>query len=99
MDNSDDKSKKGFLSKVWKAHTTLAKYAGATLAKTFNPQANLLDVVTQLWSMMGKTAAEFFVPGWSIIGGELGNVATGAFNLVSGAMSSVSPLSVPALTP
>ena len=100
MDNTNDKSEKGFLSKVWKAHMTVAKYVGlfgvpvmaamlpkaAFNAKALNPNASIAASFIGLWSMMGNTAIEFCVPGWSVIGGQIGDMAMGAVNLVTSAI-------------
>ena len=72
---------KDFLSKLWKAHSTVAPFVGlfgipamyaflpkaAVLAKAADPGAGLLDMVFTLWGMMGKTLVEFAAPGGSII--------------------------------
>ncbi len=101
MENTD-KSKKGFLSKIWRAHMTVAKYVGlfgvpvmaamlpkaAFNAKALNPNANIVDTITGLWSMMGNTAIEFCVPGWSVIGGQIGDMAMGAVNFATGTIPS-----------
>ena len=82
----NQKSEKGFLSKVWKAHTTVAKYVGlfgipamlgflpkaAFNAHAANPAAGIPDIIGELWGMMGGTIGEFMIPGWSIIFGAVG---------------------------
>ncbi|MCC7305338.1 MAG: hypothetical protein IT558_03655 [Alphaproteobacteria bacterium] len=102
---------KGFLSSVWKAHTTVSRYLGlfglpvvfamapkaATLAKAANPEANLFDILIQLWTMMGQTAMEYLVPGGSIILGEIGSTLGSVFNAASGAIGHAMP--APSLSP
>jgi hypothetical protein len=106
------KTEKGFLSKAWKAHGTVAKYVGvfgipamfgflpkaATIAKAADPAAGLFDIFTTLWGMMGSTIAEFAIPGGSIVLGEIGNLATGAFNAVANA-AAIAPTAMPMPTP
>lgn len=96
---------KGFLSKVWKIHSTIAPWVGlfgipamyaflpkaAVLAKAANPQAGMLDIFTTHWGMMGKTLVDFAQPGLSIILGEIGGMAMTAFNAVSHA-ATIAPI-------
>ena len=103
---------KGFLSKVWKAHNTVAPFVGlfgipamyaflpkaAVLAKAADPGAGLLDMIFTLWGMMGKTLVEFASPGGSIILGEIGNMALTAFNTVANA-AAITPAAIPMPAP
>ena len=103
---------KGFLSKLWKAHSTVAPFVGlfgipamyaflpkaVVLAKAADPGAGLLDMVFTLWGMMGKTLVEFAAPGGSIILGEIGHMAMTAFNTVSHA-AAITPAAIPIPAP
>jgi hypothetical protein len=96
MENTQ-KSEKGFLSKLWKTHMTAAKYVGlfgipvmaamlpkaAFNAHALNPTAGIGSTFIELWTMMGNTAIEFCVPGWSVIGGQISDLAISALNLVT----------------
>lgn len=104
--------KKGFLSQVWKAHSTMAPFIGlfgvpavfgflpkaAVLAKAANPAAGLLDIFTTLWGMMGKTVVDFGLPGGLIVLGEIGGIAMTAFNAVANA-AAITPAAMPVPAP
>lgn len=60
---------------------TVAKYVGlfglpvmlamlpkaAVLTTAADSNANVINILGQLWTMMGTTAMEFCIPGWSIL--------------------------------
>ncbi len=109
---TSDKSEKGFLSRAWKAHGMLAKYVGlfgipaifgflpkaAVLAKAADPNAGMLVILTTLWGMMGKTIAEFAIPGGSIVLGEIGGIVATSFNAVANA-AAITPAAIPVPSP
>ncbi len=79
---------------------TVAKYVGlfglpvmlamlpkaAVLATAANPGANIINIMTQLWTMMGTTAMEFCAPGWSIIAGQAAGGIGDVFNFAANAL-------------
>lgn len=103
------KTEEGFLSQAWGAHMKVAKYVGlfgipavfgflpkaAFNAHAINPEANLLDMFGTLWGMMGGAIGDYMIPGWSVILGEVGRMATdvilpGAGTVISTAFNAVS---------
>lgn len=104
---------KGFLSTAWKIHSTLAPWVGlfgipvmyaflpkaAVTAKLASPDANMLDIFVTLWNTMGKALMEFSVPGWSIILGEIGGMASTAFNAAVNAATITSGATIAAPSP
>lgn len=97
---------KGILSRLWKAHSTVASVIGlfglpvygflskaAVEAQALDPHVGVVGILTHLWGMMAGTASEFLAPGSSIIVGQLTNM----FNFASGAFAA--PAALPALTP
>ncbi len=102
---------KGFLSSIWKAHSTLLPWVGlfgvgimygllpkaATIAHAANPNATIIDTVLQMWSMMAGNVIDFALPGGGIILGQLASGIGGIFNMVAGAIGPALPLpSIPA---
>lgn len=101
--------KKGFLSKAWKLHGMLAAGIGlfgiplmlgflpkaAVLAAAADPGAGLITSVGTLWGMMGDTIAENAVEGWSILGDQMADGVSAAFNAVANAATKVPVAALP----